>query len=533
MPPLKSQIDPHSEHFKENYKANLKLVNELLEKIDQAQNNGSERAIAKFRKQGKLLTRERIETLLDPGSPFLEFSSLAAIGLYDDQFVGASCVTGIGIVSGIECMIMSSDPLIKGGASNPMTVQKYLRAQEFSIENRLPCLHLVESAGANLMYAGEVFVPGGQIFRNITKSSALRIPQVALVFGSSTAGGAYIPALSDHVVMVKDAAMIYLGGPPLVKMATNEIATDEELGGAQMHNEISGVADYLAQNDEDAIRIGRDIMSHLNWHKTDSIKPAQKSKPPLYDADEILGIVSPDPRHPFDVKEVIARLVDGSELNEFKALYGDTLVTGFAHINGYKVGIIANNGILFSESSLKACHFIQICNQRKIPLVYLSNISGFMVGKKYEEGGIVKHGANMINAVTNATVPQITIVIGAAHGAGYYAMCGRPFNPRFIASWPCSKTSVMGPDQGAGVMAQIKRAALEKRGEKWSLEEEEQYKAPIRFMFEEQSSPYYATGRLYDDGMIDPRKTREVLTMILSAAANSEIFEARYGVLRM
>ncbi|MBF0105098.1 MAG: hypothetical protein HQM16_07190 [Deltaproteobacteria bacterium] len=533
MTTIKSTIDKNAERYRLNYEANIKLIDELNNKITRAQNCGSEKAIAKFKKQGKLLTRERIEALLDTGSPFLEFSPLAAIGLYNDEFIGASCVTGIGCVCGVECMIMSSEPLVKGGASNPMTVQKYLRAQEFAMQNRLPGIHLVESAGANLMYAGDVFVPGGGLFRNITKSSALKIPQVALVFGSSTAGGAYIPALSDHVVMVKDAAMIYLGGPPLVKMATNEISTDEELGGAQMHNTVSGVADYLAENDADAILLGRRIVGNLGWRKTNSIVPEHEPRQPLYDRNEILGIVSPDPRYPFDVKEVIARLVDGSDMEEFKPLYGTTLVTGFAHINGYLVGIIANNGILFSDSSQKAAHFIQLCNQRKIPIIYLCNITGFMVGKKYEEGGIVKHGANMINAVTNATVPQITIVIGAAHGAGYYAMCGRPYNPRFIASWPCSKTSVMGPEQGAGVMATVRRAALEKEGKVWTTEEEEQYKAPIKYMFEEQCSPYHATGKLYDDGIIDPRKTREVITIILSAAANAEIPDANYGVFRM
>lgn len=533
MTVLKSQIDKTSDRYKENFKANLKLIDELNQKVHAAQNSGSKRAIEKFRNKGKLLTRERIQQLLDPGAPFLEFSPLAAIGLYDDQFIGASCVTGLGIVSDVECMVMSSDPLIKGGASNPMTVEKYIRAQEYAMENRLPGIHLVESAGANLMYAGDVFVPGGRIFRNITKSSAMGLPQVALVFGSSTAGGAYIPALSDHVVMVKNEAMIYLGGPPLVKMATNEISTDEELGGAQMHNEVSGVADYLAENDEQAIHLGREIISDLNWNKANTILPNQTPRPPLYDSEEILGIVSPDPRFPFDVKEVIARLVDGSEFDEFKALYGESLITGFAHINGYQVGLLANNGILFSESSQKATHFIQLCNQRQIPIVYLANISGFMVGKKYEEGGIVKHGANMINAVSNATVPQFTIVVGAAHGAGYYAMCGRPFGPRYIATWPCSKTSVMGPEQGAGVMAQVQRQTLEKQGQSWSKEAEEEFKAPIRYMFEQQSSPYFATGRLYDDGIIDPRKTRDVLTYVLSAAGNAPIQQTQYGVFRL
>lgn len=532
MPILKTNIDKSSERYRRNHDANTKLIEELNKKLEQARNAGSQKAVAKFRKLGKLLTRERIEKLIDPGSPFLEFSPLAAIGLYDNQFIGASCVTGIGIVSGVECVIMSSDPLVKGGASNPMTVKKYLRAQEFAMTNRLPCFHLVESAGANLMYAGEVFVPGGEIFYNITKSSAMGIPQIALVFGPSTAGGAYIPALSDHVVMVKNAAMIYLGGPPLVKMATGEIADDETLGGATMHNKVSGVADYLAQNDEEAIRIGREIVHTLNWQKINSIKPQREPREPLYPVEEILGIVSPDPRYPFEVREVIARLVDGSEFDEFKSNYGTTLVTGFAHINGYAVGLIANNGILFSDSSHKGCHFIQLCNQRKIPIVYLSNISGFMVGRKYEEGGIVKHGANMINAVANATVPQMTIIIGGAHGAGYYAMCGRPFAPRFIAAWPSSKTSIMGPEQGAGVLAEVRRAALKKEGAAWSVEEEEAYKAPIRALFAEQSSPYYATGRLYDDGIIDPRLTREVITMILSAAANAPIGKPRYGVMR-
>lgn len=530
---INSSLNKNSERYRLNHAQNIALVNELKTREKNAQTKGTEKAIAKFRAKGKMLPRERIATLMDPASSFLEFSSLAASGLYDDEFIGASCITGLGVVSGVECVILSSDPLLKGGASNPMTVEKYLRAQEFARVNHLPCLHLTESAGANLMFAGDVFVPGGKIFCNITRASARGETQIALVFGSSTAGGAYIPGLCDHVVMVKNEAMVYLGGPPLVKMATGEESTDEELGGALMHNSQSGVADYLAENDADALRIGRDIIAALKWTKNLSLCPSQLPREPLYPSDEILGIVSPDPRYPYDVREVIARLVDGSEFDEFKALYGTTIVCGTAHINGYTVGLIANNGILFSESSLKAAHFIQLCNQKNIPLVYLSNISGFMVGKKYEAEGIIKHGAKMINAVANATVPQLTVIIGGAHGAGYYAMCGRPFNPRYIVAWPCSKTSVMGPDQGAGVMAFVRRQALEKAGEKWSAEDEENYKAPIREMFAEQSSPYHATGRLYDDGIIDPRDTRSALTLVLSACAHAPIAKAKFGVFRM
>lgn len=529
---IETTLDTSAERYQKNFQENLALIEELNSKLTQAQNAGSSRAIEKFRKRGKLLPHERIGRLLDPGPPFLEFSPLAAIDMYDNQFVGANCITGIGVVSGVECMILSSQPLVKGGATNPTTVQKYVRAQEFSMENNLPCLHLVESAGANLLYAGEVFVPGGRIFRNITRSSAMKIPQIALVFGSSTAGGAYIPALCDHVVMVKNQAQIYLGGPYLVKFATGEISTDEELGGAVLHNETSGVADYLAENDEDAIANGREIVAALNWCKENSIKPEKPPAPPKYDPEEILGIVSPDPRYPFDVKEVIARLADNSDFDEFKAQYGTTLVCGFSHVNGYHTGLIANNGILFSESAQKACHFIELCNQRKIPIVYLVNISGFMVGKKYEQGGIVKHGANMINAMSNATVPQITFIIGGAYGAGYYAMCGRPFGPRYIAGWPCSKTAVMGPEQAAGVLAEIRRDQLKQEGKVFTTEEEEEYKQPIRYMFEQQTSPYYATARLYDDGIIDPRKTRELITIILSAAANTAISEPTYGVMR-
>ncbi len=533
MSVIKSQIDITSQSFQENLKANLALLEELNQKLKQAL-TPPEKAAAKFRKAGKLLTRERVNLLLDPKSPFLEFSPLAATGMYDDEYPGASCVTGIGVVAGVACMILSSDPLIKGGASNPMTVQKYLRAQEYAFENNLPCIHLVESAGANLMYAGEVFVPGGEIFYNITRASAHKQPQIAVVFGSSTAGGAYIPALCDQIVMVKDKAMIYLGGPPLVKMATGEDATDEELGGALMHNQVSGVADYLAADDTEAIAIAREIVSHLNTKFFLTGCDAGEIKKPLYSADEILGIVSPDPRHPYDIREILARIIDGSELDEFKPLYGTTLITGFARVNGFHVGIIANNGILFSESSLKGCHFIELCEQRRIPIIYFSNISGFMVGKKYEQGGIVKHGADMINAVTNATVPQITIINGGAHGAGYYAMCGRPFHPRYVASWPCSKTSVMGPEQAAGVMAQIQKTKLEKEGITMSAEDEETLKAPIRAMFAEQGSPYFATARLYDDGIIDPRATREVLTIVLATTIPTMKKErGNFGVFRM
>ena len=529
MKPLNSNTDPNSEQYKKNYKANLALVNELNEKLDQAQNQASDKAIQKFKKANKLLTRERIEKLLDPGSYFLEFSPLAAIDL-PDQFTGASCVTGLGVVSGKQVIIFSSDPLVKGGAISPLSIEKYLRAQEIALENKLPCIHLVESAGANLNFAGEVFIPGGRIFRNITQASAQGIPQIGIVFGSSTAGGAYIPALCDYVVMVKNQARMYLGGPPLVKLATNEDVTDEDLGGADMHSSISGVSDYLAENDQEAIVLAREIVETLNI--TSKNETPDNIIPPAFDSDELLGIVSPDPRHPFDVREVLARILDGSALDEFKKEYGDTLVTGFAKLHGYPVGVIANNGILFSDSAKKACHFIELCNQRNTPIIYFSNVSGFMVGKEYEQGGIVKHGANMINAVANSRVPQFTVIIGGAHGAGYYAMCGRPFNPRYLITWPCSKTSIMGPEQGAGVLSIVRKASLAKEGKTLSAEEEEQFKEPIRQMFEAQCSPYHATAKLHDDGIIDPRLTRNALGIALSACQVTLKDKKNYGIFR-
>ncbi|MCP5464403.1 MAG: methylcrotonoyl-CoA carboxylase [Deltaproteobacteria bacterium] len=533
---IKSQIDKRSQNYTRNVEENNKLIAEWEKKTQATIHNGKERTIKKFRDAGKLLPRERLDALLDPGSPFLELSTLAGITVYDDELVGASLITGVGFIEGRAVMVYCADPLVKGGSSTPITIKKYLRAQEFALQFKLPGVHLVESAGANLMYAGEVFVPGGEIFKNITRHSAKGLPQISVVFGSSTAGGAYIPALCDEVIMVKDQAMIYLGGPPLVKWATQEIATDEELGGAQMHTQESGVSDQLANDDAHGIMLARESVKSLPPSEL-NFSAHTEHQEPLYANEELLGIVSSDPRFPFDCKEVIARLVDGSDFDEFKPLFGTTLVTGFAKIHGLSIGIIANNGILFSESALKATHFIELCEQRRIPLVYLSNVSGFMVGKEYERGGIVKHGAKMINAVSNATVPQFTIIIGGAHGAGYYAMCGRPFEPAYIGAWPNSKTSIMGPDQGAGVLAEIRKKAVEAAGETWTSEMEENYKAPIKHMFAEQASPYYATGRLYDDGIIDPRRTRMTLALLLGLSQpllkEKVADQMRFGTFRM
>ncbi len=532
---IQTHVDTRSEEYQERYQHNLKLVQTLEERQASVRNAG-ERGKKRMLERGKLLPRERLELLLDPGTPFLELSSLAAYGMYDNETPGAGVITGIGIVNGVECVINANNPAIKGGTTYPISLKKSLRVQEIAANNRLPTIYLVESGGANLPHQADIFVPGGQIFANQARMSAMGIPQISLVFGNSTAGGAYIPGLSDYTVFVRGKALAFLGGPPLVKMATGEEVDEESLGGAEMHARVSGLADYLAEDDADAIRIGRHIVGNLNWQKTIHAQ-LQPPEEPLYDPNELLGIVPIDTiRKPLDMREVIARIVDGSRFMEFKPDYGSTLVCGHAHINGFPVGILANNGILFSESAQKATQFIQLCNHARTPLVYLQNITGFMVGQKYEEGGIIKHGAQMINAVANSQVPQFTVLIGGAYGAGYYAMCGRSYDPTLLFAWPTSRTAVMGAEQAAGVLGIIQEAAAKRRGEEPDLEHIEQMKFMVRYKFEQESDPYYMTARVWDDGIIDPRDTRQVLTIGLSMTYNRDWVHEdtpRYGNFRM
>jgi len=533
---IQSQIDLHSEAYKRNYEHNCKLIDILAERQAKVREGGSERAVHRHLEAGKLLPRERVELLLDPNTPFLELSPLAAWGMYNDESPGAGSINGIGIVNGIECMIGANEATVKGGTIYPITLEKTLRAQQIAMENRLPCIYLVESGGANLPHQAEIFVPGGRGFANQARMSGMGIPQVSLVFGNSTAGGAYIPGLSDYTVFVRKQALAFLGGPPLVKMATGEEVDDESLGGTEMHAHTSGLADYVAENDADAIRIGREIVGRLNWQKTIRAE-LQTPELPLYDPDELLGIVPIDTiRKPLDMREILARIVDGSQFIEYKPDYGATLVCGHAHINGFPVGILANNGILFSESANKAASFIQLCNQSRTPLLYLQNITGFMVGQKYEEGGIIKDGAKMINAVANSTVPQFTVLIGGAYGAGYYAMCGRAYDPRLLFAWPTSRVAVMGAEQAAGVLGIIQEEAARRKGEEPDAQAIEQMKFMVQHKFEEESDPYYATARLWDDGLIDPRDTRMALTVGLSMSYNRDwVSEGapRYGVFRM
>lgn len=491
---------------------------------------GGEKYIERHRKRGKLLARERIELLIDPDSPFLELSPLAAWG--SDFPVGASVVTGIGVVEGVECVITANDPTVRGGASNPWTLKKTLRAADIALRNRLPYINLVESGGADLPTQKEIFIPGGQIFRDLTRMSAAGIPTVALVFGNSTAGGAYVPGMSDYVVMVKERAKVFLGGPPLVKMATGEESDDESLGGAEMHARTSGLADYLAADEHDALRIGRQIVRSLNWRKQ-GITPGTAEEP-KFPAEELLGIVPEDLKVPFDPREVIARVVDGSAFEEFKPLYGPSLVTGWATIHGYPVGILANaQGVLFSAESQKATQFIQLANQSRTPLVFLQNTTGYMVGKDYEQGGIIKHGALMINAVSNSTVPHLTIVMGASYGAGNYGMCGRAYDPRFLFAWPSAKSAVMGPAQLAGVLSIVGRASAQARGLPYDEEGDAAMRAMVEAQIEAESLPFFLSGRLYDDGVIDPRDTRTVLGLCLSAINSAPAPEAAgFGVFR-
>ncbi|MQY51346.1 carboxyl transferase domain-containing protein [Rhodocyclus gracilis] len=541
MPQLTTAIDPRSADFAANAAAMRAQVDDLRATVARIAQGGSEAARQKHVARGKLLARERVDALIDPGSPFLELSPLAAWGMYDEkgdspfEVPAASVITGIGRINGVECMIVANDATVKGGTYYPLTVKKHLRAQEIAAENRLPCVYLVDSGGAFLPLQDEVFPDRehfGRIFFNQANLSAAGIPQIAAVMGSCTAGGAYVPAMCDESIIVHNQGTIFLGGPPLVKAATGEVVSAEDLGGGDVHTRISGVVDHLAENDAHALAIARRIVGNLNWQKTPPVSLAEP-RPPAYAEEELYGIVPTDSRKPFDVREIIARLVDGSDFDEFKARYGTTIVCGFARLWGYPVGIVANNGILFSESALKAAHFIELCAQRGIPLVFLQNITGFMVGRKYENAGIARDGAKMVTAVATAKVPKFTVVIGGSFGAGNYGMCGRAYSPRFLWMWPNARISVMGGEQAAGVLATVRRDALEAAGKTWSAEEEEAFRAPIRAQYETQGHPYYASARLWDDGIIDPAQTRRTLGLALSASMNAPAEATKFGIFRM
>jgi len=556
MPAIRTRLDPASPEFRANAEHHRALAADLRAQVARVAEGGGPEAQKKHTARGKLLPRERVRGLLDPGTPFLELSQLAAFGMYQDDAPSAGLVTGIGRVEGREVVIVANDATVKGGTYYPLTVKKHLRAQEIAAQNRLPCIYLVDSGGAFLPLQDEVFPDKehfGRIFYNQANLSAAGIPQVAVVMGSCTAGGAYVPAMCDESVIVKNQGTIFLGGPPLVKAATGEVVSAEELGGGEVHSRTSGVTDHLADDDRHALAIAREIVRHASsplpsssspWRRgpsqdanAGSWVPASagttRGQEPLYPAEELYGIVPKDPRHPFDVREIIARLVDGSDFHEFKALYGTTLVTGFATLHGNPVGILANNGILFSESALKGAHFIELCCQRGIPLLFLQNITGFMVGRKYEAQGVAKDGAKMVTAVSCARVPKLTLIVGGSFGAGNYGMCGRAFDPRFLWSWPNARISVMGGEQAASVLATVRRDGIEAKGGKWSKEDEEAFKAPIRDQYERQGHPYYATARLWDDGVIDPADTRRVLALGLAAALNAPIEDTRFGVFRM
>ena len=532
---LTSKAMPSSEGFKANRAAHLEALAEVSAAAEAARMGGGEASRARHESRGKMLPRRRVANLLDPGSPFLEVGATAAHGLYDGAAPCAGVVAGIGRVEGQEVMVVCNDATVKGGTYYPMTVKKHLRAQEIAEENNLPCIYLVDSGGANLPNQDEVFPDRdhfGRIFYNQARMSAKGIAQIAVVMGSCTAGGAYVPAMSDVTIIVKDQGTIFLAGPPLVKAATGEVVSTEDLGGGDVHTRLSGVADYLAEDDAHALALARRAVSHLNRHKPKTVD-WQSPEDPAYDPEEILGVVPSDLRTPYDIREVIARLVDGSRFDEFKARYGETLVTGFAHVKGCPVGIIANNGVLFSEAAQKGAHFVELCSQRKTPLVFLQNITGFMVGRKYENEGIARHGAKMVTAVASTNVPKITMLVGGSFGAGNYGMAGRAYSPRFLWTWPNSRISVMGGEQAAGVLATVKRDAIERKGGSWSPEEEAAFKQPTIDMFEEQSHPLYASARLWDDGIIDPRKSRDVLSLSLSAALNAPIEDTRFGLFRM
>jgi 3-methylcrotonyl-CoA carboxylase beta subunit len=532
---LESQLNPRSAEFQSNAAAMQALVEDLNAQVAKAEAGGGEAARAKHTARGKLLPRDRVQMLLDPGTPFLEIAPLAAHGMYKGEAPSAGVIAGIGRVSGIDCMIVCNDATVKGGSYFPLTVKKHLRAQEIARENRLPCIYLVDSGGANLPTQDDVFPDRehfGRIFYNQANMSAQGIAQIAVVMGSCTAGGAYMPAMSDETIIVKNQGTIFLGGPPLVKAAIGEVVSAEDLGGGDVHTRLSGVADHLAQNDMHALALARQAVATLNRPKDWPVQ-TRELRPPKYDPKEIYGVVPTDARKPYDVREIIARVVDASEFHEFKARYGTTLVCGFAHIEGMPVGIIANNGILFSESAQKGAHFIELCCHRKIPLIFLQNITGFMVGRKYEAEGIARHGAKMVTAVATATVPKFTIIIGGSYGAGNYGMCGRAYSPRFLWMWPCARISVMGGEQAASVLSTVKRDAIEAKGGTWSAEEEAAFRQPLLDQFAHQGHPYYASARLWDDGVIDPADTRRVLALGLSATMNAPIGEPKFGVFRM
>jgi 3-methylcrotonyl-CoA carboxylase beta subunit len=537
MPTISSKIDPSSPEFAANAEHHRGLAEELRALTAQVAMGGSERARDKHTARGKLLVRDRIARLLDPGSPFLEVCGLAAHGMYDGDAPCAGLVTGIGRIHGMSVMVVANDATVKGGTYYPLTVKKHLRAQEIALENDLPCVYLVDSGGAFLPLQDEVFPDRdhfGRIFYNQARMSAAGIPQIAVVMGSCTAGGAYVPAMCDEAIIVRGQGTVFLGGPPLVKAATGEVVDAESLGGGEVHCKVSGVIDHLAEDDQHALAIARDILAHTNRPEGDPVPVPFDPLEPDCDAEEIYGILPTDTRFPYDVREIIARIVDGSDLQEFKPLYGKTLVTGFARIYGYPVGIIANNGILFSESALKGTHFIQLCEQRGIPLLFLQNITGFMVGRKYENEGIAKDGAKMVNAVACATVPKLTVLIGGSFGAGNYAMCGRAYGGRFLWTWPNSRISVMGGEQAASVLATVKRDGIEAKGDQWSEEDERAFKTPIEAQYEVQGHPYYASARLWDDGVIDPADTRRVLGLSLATVSSSYTPEPEgYGVFRM
>jgi 3-methylcrotonyl-CoA carboxylase beta subunit/propionyl-CoA carboxylase len=535
MDVLHSLIKTTSPEYLANRERMRALLDELQTRTARAREGGGARYVARHREQSKLPVRERIELLLDPGTPFLELSALAAWDLYDNEAPAAGVITGIGRVSGRDVMIVANDATVKGGSYLPMTVKKHVRAQQIALENRLPCVYLVDSGGAFLPLQAEVFPDKdhfGRIFFNQARMSAERIPQIAIVMGSCTAGGAYVPAMSDQTVIVKGTGTIFLGGPPLVKAATGEDVSAEDLGGADVHTRLSGVADYLAEDDAHALEIARSIVSTLH---TTKLLPADMTTPeaPRYDPEELYGVVNSDPRHPYDVREVLARVVDGSRFDEFKARYATTVVTGFARLHGFLVGIVANNGVLFSESALKVTHFIEMCNLRKIPLIFLQNITGFMVGQQYERGGIAKDGAKMVHAVANSVVPKFTVVIGGSFGAGNYGMCGRAYEPRLLWMWPNSRISVMGGEQAASVLATVKKDQLAREGKPFTSADEAALKAPILEKYDTEGSPYYSTARLWDDGVLDPARTRDALALGLSAACNAPIPDARFGIFRM
>ncbi|MEJ8475771.1 carboxyl transferase domain-containing protein [Roseibium algae] len=532
---LKSNLSSRSAEFQANTKAHEAALDDIRGAAEAAAGGGGEAARERHISRGKILPRERVSRLLDPGSPFLEVGMLTAHDMYEGAAPAAGIIAGIGRVEGQEVMVLANDATVKGGTYYPLSVKKHLRAQEIAEENNLPCVYLVDSGGANLPNQDEVFPDRdhfGRIFYNQANMSAKGIPQIAVVMGSCTAGGAYVPAMSDETIIVKNQGTIFLAGPPLVKAATGEEVSAEDLGGGDVHTRLSGVADHLARDDAHALALARRSISNLNRTKQTGLA-IQASEEPLYDPDEILGVVPADLKTPYDIREVIARTVDGSRFDEFKARYGTTLVCGFAHIHGMPVGIIANNGVLFSESAVKGAHFVELCSQRKIPLVFLQNITGFMVGQKYEAGGIAKDGAKLVTAVATSKVPKITMLVGGSFGAGNYGMCGRAFSPRFLWTWPNSRISVMGGEQAAGVLATVRRDGIERKGGSWSGDEEQAFKRPIVNQFEEQGHPLYASARLWDDGIVDPRKTRDILGLSLSASLNAPIEDTRFGLFRM